>query len=116
MCFDTQSFLYRCILDTVILPVPSYGLKQIEKFVGFERSQEEYGGSWSLVKYNQYLQAIDAETSNKILDEIKTYNAEDLLATYAVYNWLEENICQVRFQDIIYPVGEVEKRYDSSKD
>ena len=85
--------LYRGILDTLILPVPSYGLKQVEKFVGFKRSQEEYGGSWSLVKYNQYLQAPDAETSNKILDEIKTYNAEDLLATYAVYTWLEENIC-----------------------
>jgi len=24
---------------------------------------------------------------------IRTYNAEDLLATYAVYKWLEENIC-----------------------
>ncbi len=85
--------LYRCILDTVILPVPSYGLKQIEKFVGFERSQEEYGGSWSIVKYNEYVEAPDVETADKILNEIKTYNAEDLLATYAVYRWLEENLC-----------------------
>jgi len=85
--------LYRCVLDTVILPVPSYGLKQIEKFVGFKRSQEEYGGSWSIVKYNEYVEAPDTETAEKILNEIKTYNAEDLLATYAVYEWLEENIC-----------------------
>ena len=85
--------LYRCILDTVILPVPSYGLKQIEKFVGFERSQEEYGGSWSIVKYNEYVEAPNVEIATKILNEIKTYNAEDLLATYAVYRWLEENIC-----------------------
>ncbi len=85
--------LYCCILDTVILPVPSYGLKQIENFVGFKRSQEEYGGSWSMVKYNEYAEAPDVETADKILNEIKTYNAEDLLATYAVYRWLEENIC-----------------------
>ena len=85
--------LYRCVLDTVILPVPSYGLKQIEKFVGFERSQAEYGGSWSIVKYNEYVEAPDVETADKILNEIKTYNAEDLLATHAVYKWLEENLC-----------------------
>jgi predicted RecB family nuclease len=38
--------LYRAILNSVTLPVPSYGLKQIESFVGFKRTQEEYGGSW----------------------------------------------------------------------
>jgi len=84
--------LYRCVLDTVVLPVPSYGLKHIEKYVGFERNQEEYGGSWSIVKYNEYVEAPDVETADKILNEIKTYNTEDLLATYAVYKWLEDNI------------------------
>jgi hypothetical protein len=53
----------------------------------------EYGGSWSIVKYNEYLEAPDVETADKILNEIKTYNAEDLLATHAVYRWLEENLC-----------------------
>lgn len=45
-----------------------------------------------MVKYNEYAEAPDVETADKILNELKTYNAEDLLATYAVYRWLEENI------------------------
>ncbi|MEN8615210.1 TM0106 family RecB-like putative nuclease [Dehalogenimonas sp. THU2] len=85
--------LYTTITQSVVLPVPSYGLKSIEKFVGFVRSQKEYGGSWSLVRYNSYLKAESKEESGRILEEIKLYNAEDLLATYAVYEWVEQNCC-----------------------
>jgi len=84
--------LYSAISSSVILPVPSYSLKQLEGFVGFMRTQEEYGGSWSIVRYNQYLQASNQE-AERIIEEIRTYNREDLLATYAVYKWLEENCC-----------------------
>lgn len=85
--------LYSIVTASVVLPVPSYSLKQLEGFVGFARTQEEYGGSWSIVRYNQYLQASNKEEAERILMEIRTYNREDLLATYAVYKWLEENCC-----------------------
>ena len=85
--------MYKAILSCVVLPVPSYSLKQIEAFVGFKRTQEDYGGSWSIVRYNEYLEAPDEAQAAKILDEIRTYNREDLLATYAVYKWLEEHCC-----------------------
>ncbi|MBN1367031.1 MAG: TM0106 family RecB-like putative nuclease [Dehalococcoidales bacterium] len=85
--------LYRAILNTVTLPVPSYSLKEIEKFVGFKRTQEEYGGTWSIVRYNEYLEAKTNKEADKILKEIKTYNGEDLLATYEVYKWMEEHCC-----------------------
>lgn len=83
--------LYRTLTSCVILPVPSYGLKQLESFIGFKRTQEEYGGPWSIVRYNQYLQAPTSEEAERILDEIRLYNREDLLATYSVYKWLEDN-------------------------
>ena len=86
--------LYRTLTSCVILPVPSYGLKQLESFVGFKRTQEEYGGSWSIVRYNQYLQAPTSEEAERILDEIRLYNREDLLATYSVYKWLEEIVSE----------------------
>jgi len=85
--------MYPAITASVALPVPSYSLKQIESFVGFNRSQEEYGGSWSIVRYNQYLTTANDIEAAKILDEIRTYNREDLLATYSVYKWLEEHCC-----------------------
>lgn len=85
--------LYRALISCVILPVPSYGLKQLEVFVGFQRTQEKYGGSWSIVRYNQYLQATTKADAERILDEIRLYNREDLLATYSVYKWLEGHCC-----------------------
>lgn len=85
--------MYSAITSSVALPVPSYSLKQIEHYVDFKRTQEEYGGSWSIVRYNQYLQATREDDANRIINEIQTYNREDLLATYSVYKWLEENCC-----------------------
>lgn len=85
--------LYRALVDCVILPVPSYSLKQIENFVGFKRTQEEYGGSWSIVRYNKYLQAATEQEKEAVLNEIRIYNREDLLSTYSVYKWLEAHCC-----------------------
>jgi predicted RecB family nuclease len=87
--------LYRAILNSVTLPVPSYGLKQIESFVGFKRTQEEYGGSWSIVRYNEYLEASTRGEADKILNEIKVYNGEDLMATCEIYKWVETHCCGI---------------------
>ena len=37
-------------IDSVVLPQPSYSLKVVEKHVGFKRTQDEYGGDWSIAK------------------------------------------------------------------
>ncbi len=88
---DNLWALSRTLTSCTILPVPSSGLKQLESFVGFKRSQEEYGASWSIVRYNQFLQALTKEEADRIIDEIRLYNREDLLATYSVYEWVEEH-------------------------
>ncbi|KJS13233.1 MAG: hypothetical protein VR67_05525 [Peptococcaceae bacterium BRH_c8a] len=84
--------MYPCIVRNLFLPVHSYGLKHLEKLVGFERSQADYGGLWSIIQYDKYVQAPTTDEAEAILTKILTYNAEDLAATLKVYEWLE-SIC-----------------------
>ncbi len=81
--------MYPAIEKNLFLPIPSYGLKFVEELVGFQRSQEEFGGLWSIITYDQYINAASKKEADTILKEILTYNSEDLLATLAVYQWLE---------------------------
>lgn len=34
--------------DAIALPLPSYSLKVIEKHIGFERTQQQFGGDWAI--------------------------------------------------------------------
>lgn len=92
---DTAKHLLSNLVDllettrkSVGLPLSSYGLKEIEKYIGFKRSQEEFGGMWSVAKYYEAKQANNNEDQQAILNEIITYNREDLEATWAVFQWL----------------------------
>lgn len=75
--------------DAVILPQPSYSLKVVEKHVGFKRTQDEYGGDWSIAKYIEAVETEDEAKRNSLMNEILKYNEEDLLATWAVMEWLQ---------------------------
>jgi predicted RecB family nuclease len=44
--------------ESIVLPLPSYSLKVIEQHIGYKRTQEEYGGQWSMA---QYIEAVDQE-------------------------------------------------------
>ncbi|MFZ3136546.1 MAG: TM0106 family RecB-like putative nuclease [Thermodesulfovibrionales bacterium] len=72
----------------VILPQPSYSLKVVENHVGFKRSQEEFGGDWSIAKYIEAVETEDENERKAIMNEIIKYNEEDLQATWAVFEWL----------------------------
>ena len=37
--------------SAIALPLPSYSLKVVEEYVGFKRTQEEYGGSWAMAQF-----------------------------------------------------------------
>ena len=74
---------------SLALPLPSYSLKVIEKYVGFERSQEEYGGDWSMAKYIEATETEDEQLRDEVMGQILTYNEEDLAATWAVLKWLK---------------------------
>ena len=72
----------------MVLPLPSYGLKVIEKHVGFTRRLPEGRGDWAMARYIEAVEAPDPLTRARILGEILAYNEEDLDATRAVMEWL----------------------------
>lgn len=77
--------------NSMALPLPTYSLKEVEKYIGFERSQPEFGGDWAIAKFIQATEAGDEDTRNALLKEILTYNEEDLDSLWAVFNWLEKS-------------------------
>lgn len=74
--------------ESVIFPLPSYSLKVIEQYVGFKRTQDEYGGDWSIAKYIEAVETEDESERRDIINQIMKYNEEDLQATWAVFEWL----------------------------
>jgi predicted RecB family nuclease len=74
--------------DAIALPLPSYSLKVIEKYIRFERTQEEYGGDWAIAKYIEACETQDDDLRQQTMGEILRYNQEDLAATWAVLQWL----------------------------
>lgn len=77
---------------SVVFPLPSYSLKVIEKYVGFQRTQDEYGGDWSIAKYIEATEMEGEEGRNKVMNEILLYNKEDLAATWAVLQWFNQGL------------------------
>jgi predicted RecB family nuclease len=84
--------LHPIALKCILLPLPSYSLKVVEKYVGFQRTQDEYGGSWSMAKYIEATETQDVQLRQQLLDQILLYNKEDLAATWAVFEWLRHKI------------------------
>lgn len=77
---------------SIALPVSSYSLKVIEKYVGFKRTQDEFGGEWSMAKYIEATETEDEALRSEVMDSIVTYNREDLAATWAVLEWLKSHV------------------------
>jgi len=74
---------------SIALPLYSYSLKVVEKYIRFKRTQKEYGGDWSMAKYIEATETEDEALRKQVMDEILTYNQEDLAATWAVLQWLK---------------------------
>jgi predicted RecB family nuclease len=74
--------------QSIVLPLPSYSLKVIEKYVKFRRTLPEANGAWSMAKYIEATETQDEATREQLMDAIRTYNREDLEATWAVLLWL----------------------------
>jgi predicted RecB family nuclease len=75
--------------DSIVLPIPSFSLKVIEKYIGFKRSQTESGGQWAMAMFIEATETSDEGKRKKLMDEILRYNREDLEATWAVFEWLK---------------------------
>jgi predicted RecB family nuclease len=80
--------LLRITKNAIALPLPSYSLKVVEDYVGFKRTQDEYGGSWAMAQFILATETQDEEERNQRMGEILKYNEEDLAATWTVFEWL----------------------------
>jgi predicted RecB family nuclease len=75
--------------DSLVLPLPSFSLKVVEDYVGFERKEAEYGGAWAMATFIEATETSDEGKRKELLDKILAYNREDLEATWAVFQWLQ---------------------------
>ena len=74
--------------ESIALPISSYSLKVVEEYVGYKRTQDEYGGDWAMATFIKATETSDSNEREKMLKEILIYNKEDLAATWAVLQWL----------------------------
>jgi predicted RecB family nuclease len=74
--------------NAIALPLPSYSLKVVEEYVGFKRTQVQYGGSWAMPQFILATETEEEGERNQRMGEIMKYNEEDLAATWTVFEWL----------------------------
>jgi predicted RecB family nuclease len=80
--FDIHEWVTR----TVSLPIESYTLKLIAKWVGFQWRNSAANGAQAICWYSEWLETGNAE----VLEDIVLYNEDDCLATYQVKDWLTQ--------------------------
>jgi uncharacterized protein len=85
--FDMQ----KPVLESLVLPLQGYGLKDIckhPKLVNFQWEDDSSGSQWSIVQFNQFLQETDESSKQKLKQEILGYNRDDVIATQRLEEWL----------------------------
>lgn len=75
----------------VVLPLPSYGLKAVEGYVGFVRTLPHVSGDWAMAKYIEAIETEDPEQRTATMEQILAYNQEDLAAMWTVLKWLMDS-------------------------
>ncbi|MEW8053010.1 MAG: TM0106 family RecB-like putative nuclease [Candidatus Thiodiazotropha sp.] len=88
--FDLQ----RPVLDSLVLPLQGYGLKDIckhEDLVNFQWRDEDSGSQWSVVQFNRFLAESDPQLRASLKSEILGYNRDDVTATRRLEEWLRQN-------------------------
>ncbi|TSC90815.1 MAG: Uncharacterized protein CEN90_774 [Parcubacteria group bacterium Licking1014_17] len=82
---DNTIDLHRSVVESAVLPLYFYSLKDVAKYLGFNWRAEDAGGAESVVWYDEWLRT----GNKKILQKILDYNEDDLLATKFLKEWLE---------------------------
>lgn len=83
---DRMVDLLPLVKKSVVLPLPSYSLKHVARYLGFEWRGEGASAAQSVVWYNDFLQTGE----EKWLDLVIEYNRDDLEATRVVRDWLKK--------------------------
>lgn len=82
--FNRMVDLHERVTRVATLPVESYALKPIAKWLGFNWRNPEANGAQSIYWYSQWM----ATGDRSHLEDILRYNEDDCRATYRVKDWL----------------------------
>jgi len=78
--------LHIKVIDSVVLPLYFYSLKDVAGYLGYKWDNPEAGGAESVVWYNDWLEKGDTEIMKRLL----RYNEDDVRATMTIKEWLEK--------------------------
>lgn len=78
--------IYEQLTQSVALPIESYALKAIARWLGFAWRDPEATGAKCIYWYDQWLETGD----RTLLELIQRYNEDDCRATLTVKNWLTD--------------------------
>ncbi|PSN10972.1 recombinase B, partial [filamentous cyanobacterium CCP5] len=76
--------IHKSIVESVTLPIESYALKHIARWIGFDWRDPGANGAQSICWYNAWLETGDRAH----LDAILRYNEDDCRATFRIKDWL----------------------------
>jgi predicted RecB family nuclease len=76
--------IHKYVTQKAIMPVESYALKPIARWLGFEWRDAKANGAQCVCWYDEWLKTGD----RSILEAIVRYNEDDCRATYVVKDWL----------------------------
>ncbi len=87
--FDSLLDLQRVTTDAFAFPTPSYGLKDIAGYLGFEWRRPGFDGLLAMVAYSHYVSSGSTDVS--LRDRLLRYNEDDCRALMTVKDWLVAN-------------------------
>jgi predicted RecB family nuclease len=76
--------LHQKTVDSVVLPLYFYTLKDVAKFLGYRWDDPDAGGAESVAWYDEWLRTGDHAN----LDRVLRYNEDDVRATLLLKDWL----------------------------
>lgn len=78
--------IHKTVIDSVILPIYFYSLKDVARYAGFNWRASDAGGAESVVWYSEWRETGDSSLRQKLLN----YNEDDVMATLYLKEWLEK--------------------------
>ncbi len=77
------------VVDSAILPIYFYSLKDVGAYLNYKWDDPHAGGAESVIWYKEWL-AAGGDVNNEIMKKILRYNEDDVRATMAIKEWLAE--------------------------
>jgi uncharacterized protein len=81
--------LYRVVGSGLALAVPSYSIKKVEAYYRGARAGAVANAGESIVMYEAFRETTDAREQQRLLNDIESYNKDDVESTWQLHQWLE---------------------------